>query len=108
MIAPWQFEVIRRSVKKTDKHEARAIALFLSKDMLPEARVKSEKHVQLASLITTRDQLVKLRVSLLGKVHGLFVRHGLKIRREVLTSQPGLRGKSPGMTGARWNARSWR
>jgi transposase len=89
VIAPWQFEVIRRSVKKTDKHDARAIALFLSKDMLPEARVKREEHVQLASLITTRDQLVKLRVSLLGKVHGMFVRHGLKVKREVLTSKAG-------------------
>lgn len=96
VIAPWQFEVIRRSVKKTDKHDARAIALFLSKGMLPEARIKSEAHVQLASLITTRDQLVKLRVSLLGKVHGLFVRHGLKVRREVLTSQAGFRREVAG------------
>jgi transposase len=45
VIAPWQFEVIRRSVKKTYKHDARAIALFLSKDRLPEARVKREEHV---------------------------------------------------------------
>lgn len=89
VIAPWQFEVIRRSVKKTDKHDARAIALFLSKDMLPEARIKSDEHVQLSSLITTRDQLVRLRVSLIGKVHGMFVRHGLKIKREVLTSKIG-------------------
>jgi transposase len=89
VIAPWQFEVIRRSVKKTDKHDARAIALFLSKDMLPEARVKSDAHMQLSSLITTRDQLVKLRVSLLGKVHGMFVHHGLKIKREVLTTKVG-------------------
>ena len=35
IIAPWQFEVTRRSVKKTDKHDARAIAFFLSKGMLP-------------------------------------------------------------------------
>lgn len=89
VIAPWQFEVIRRSVKKTDKHDARAIALFLSKDMLPEARIKREEHVQLSSLITTRDQLMRLRVSLLGKVHGMFVRHGLKVKREVLTSKAG-------------------
>jgi transposase len=43
IIAPWQFEVIRRSEKKTDRHDARAIAFFLSKDMLPEARQKDEK-----------------------------------------------------------------
>jgi transposase len=89
VIAPWQFEVIRRSVKKTDKHDARAIAFFLSKDMLPEARCKSDDQVQLASLISTRDQLVKLRVSLIGKVHGMFVRHGMKVKREVLTSAKG-------------------
>ena len=89
VIAPWQFEVIRRSVKKTDKHDARAIALFLSKDMLPEARHKKEELVQLASLIGTRDQLVKLRVSLINRVHGLFVRHGLKVKREVLTTKVG-------------------
>lgn len=89
VIAPWQFEVIRRSVKKTDKHDARAIALFLAKDMLPEARMRTEENVQLSSLITTRDQLVRLRVSLLGKVHGMFVRHGLKVKREVLTSKIG-------------------
>ena len=89
IIAPWQFEVIRRSVKKTDKHDARAIAFFLSKDMLPEARLKDTSLIQLASTIATRDQLVKLRVSLLNKVHGLFNRRGIKIRKEVLTSGKG-------------------
>jgi transposase len=89
VIAPGQFEVIRRSVKKTDRHDARSIAFFLSKDMLPQARCKSEERVQLASLIATRDQLVKLRVSLLSKANALFVRHGLKVKREALTSQAG-------------------
>ena len=89
IIAPWQFEVIRRSVKKTDKHDARAIAFFLSKDMIPEARLKTTEHTQLASMIATRDQLVKLRVSLLNKVHGMFVRHGLKVKKETLTSKKG-------------------
>ena len=89
IIAPWQFEVIRRSVKKTDRHDSRAIAFFLSKDMLPEARQKDEEKEQLSSLIATRDQLVKVRVSLLGKVHGMFVRHGLKVKKEVLTSKKG-------------------
>ena len=31
VIAPTHFDVIRRSVKKTDKNDAKAIALFLSK-----------------------------------------------------------------------------
>lgn len=89
IIAPWQFEVIRRSVKKTDKNDARSIAFFLSKDMVPEARIKSKVHIELASLITTRDQLVKLRVSLLNKAHSLFVKNGLKVKKEVLTTKSG-------------------
>lgn len=89
VVAPWQFQVIRRSVKKTDKHDARTIAFFLSKDMLPETRLKKTEHIQLASLIQTRDQLVRLRVSLINKVHGLFNRGGIKIKKEVLTTQKG-------------------
>ncbi len=89
IIPPWQFEVIRRSVKKTDKHDARAIAFFLSKDMLPETRVKDERLTRLSSLIATRHQLVNTRVSLINKVHGLFVRNGLKAKKEVLTSKTG-------------------
>jgi transposase len=89
VIAPWQFEVIRRSVKKTDKHDARSIAFFLSKDMLPEARLKKAEHTQLASLIQTRDQLVRLRISLINKAHGLFNRHGIKIKKETLTTKKG-------------------
>jgi hypothetical protein len=43
IVAPGQFEVVCRSIHKTDKHDARAIAFFLSKDMLPEARHKSKQ-----------------------------------------------------------------
>jgi len=96
VIAPWQFEVIRRSVKKTDKHDARAIAFFLSKDMVPEARLKETSHIQLSSLIATRDQMVKLRVSLLNKAHGLFNRHGIKIKKETLTSKKGFEREASG------------
>ncbi len=89
VIAPGKFDVIRRSVKKTDKHDARAIAFFLSKDLLPESRIKKTEHTQLASLIQTREQFVRLRVSLINKVHGLFNRRGIKIKKEALTTQKG-------------------
>jgi transposase len=62
-----QFKVIRQSVKKTDPHDARALALYLSKDMLPEVRMKDKEHGQLASLTQTRDTLVKLRTALKNK-----------------------------------------
>ena len=89
IISPYQFSVIRSSVKKTDKHDARAIALFLSKDMLPEAKIKSPLHQQLLGIAQTRDQLVKTRVALLNKVYGILNGHGLKIKKEQLTTIKG-------------------
>ena len=41
VVNPSQFKVIRKSVKKTDRNDAAALALFLEKDMLPETRVKT-------------------------------------------------------------------
>ncbi len=96
IIAPGQFEVIKRSVKKTDKNDARAIAHFLSKNMLPPARIKSEEHMQLSSLIGTRDKLVKTRTSLINKVHGLFVRNGLKVKKATLIRMSSFRREVAG------------
>lgn len=89
-VAPQSFQVIRKSVKKTDKNDAAALAFFLSKDMLPEARNKDERYQQLHSLCATRDQMVKLKTSLIGKVHGILNRHGIKEKRERLTTKKGL------------------
>src|SRR5262245_31365913 len=56
-----QFQVISRSVKKTDPNDARLLSLYLSKDLLPEVRMKDKKYAQVASLTQTRDTLVKQR-----------------------------------------------
>lgn len=89
-VNPSQFQVIRKSVKKTDKHDARALALFLSKDMLPETRVKSKTHMELASITHTRDLLVKQRTRLLNKIHSLYNGHGVKIKKAKLASKRAL------------------
>jgi len=44
VINPSQFKVISKSVKKTDKNDAKVIAEFLSKDMVPEVRMKDKKN----------------------------------------------------------------
>ena len=64
MINPSQFKVISKSVKKTDKNDARVIAEFLSKDMVPEVKMKDKKTAQINSLANTRDKLVKLHMAL--------------------------------------------
>lgn len=87
VVNPRQFKVIRMSVKKTDRNDARALALFLSKDMLPETRAKTRAESELGSLVHTRDLLVKQRTRLLNKIHALHNRHGIKLKKEGLASR---------------------
>lgn len=92
VVNPRKFKVIRDSVKKTDKHDARALAYFLSKDMLPEARRKSPHQQRVASLSQTRDKLVKSRTYFMNKVHGILNTCGIKLKKESLGSAKGLQG----------------
>lgn len=91
VVNPSQFEVIRKSVKKTDRHDARTLAFFLSKAMLPESRLKEPAHAQLNSVAQTRDKLVKLRTTLLNKIHALHVAAGIKSKKSSFSSARGLR-----------------
>lgn len=90
IVNPNQFEVIRKSVKKTDRHDAKALALFLSKDMLPEARLKDEGTAEINSLASTRDKLVKLRTTLVNKLHALHRERGIESRKSQFLSAKGL------------------
>lgn len=91
VVNPREFKVIRASVKKTDKHDARALAYFLSKDMLPEARRKSKLHQQVGSLSQTRDKFVKSRTYFMNKVHGILNACGVKLKKESLSTEKGLK-----------------
>ena len=82
-----QFRVISRSVKKTDANDARLLALYLSKGLLPEVRMKDKEHGQLASLTQTRDTLVKLRTALKNKVNNILSARGINLPKEALGSE---------------------
>ena len=90
VINPSQFKVISNSVKKTDENDAKVIAEFLSKDMLPEVRMKDKKTAQINSLANTRDKLVKLRTALKNKIHNILSSHGILLKKESLSSEKGL------------------
>lgn len=90
VINPSQFKVISKSVKKTDENDAKLIAEFLSKDMLPEVRMKDKKTAQISSLANTRDKLVKLRTALKNKIHNILSSHGIVLKKESLSSEKGL------------------
>ena len=86
-----QFKVITHSVKKTDPNDARNLALYLAKDLLPEVRMKDKTRAQIASLTQTRDTMVKLRTALKNKINNIFSAHGINLSKESLASEKGLK-----------------
>jgi transposase len=91
-VDPNQFKVISQSVKKTDPNDARNLALYLAKDLLPEVRMKEKTEAQIASLTQTRDTLVKLRTALKNKINNLLAAHGINLAKEALSSEKALSG----------------
>ena len=66
-----KFKVVNESVNKTDKKDAKTIAEFLEKDMLPEVRLGSEESERLKRLLNSRRILVDSRVKLKNQIHGI-------------------------------------
>lgn len=86
VVNPSQFKLISQSVKKTDRNDAKLLAFYLSKGMLPEVRMKDKLHAQMASLTQTRDKLVKLRTVLKNKINNILSAHGVNLKKEALSS----------------------
>jgi transposase len=91
VVNPSEFKVISQSVNKTDGNDARRLALFLSKDLLPEVRMKDKAHAQVASITQTRDKLVKLRTALKNKINNIVSAYGINLKKEELSSEKGLK-----------------
>lgn len=85
-----RFKVISSSHSKTDKNDAKALAFHLSKDMLPETKVKDMVMQDLQSLFNTRKMLIKQRTMLKNEVHGFLLSHGIIIKATELCSIVGL------------------
>jgi transposase len=90
VVDPNQFRVISHSVKKTDPNDARNLALYLAKGLLPEVRMKEKAQAEVASLTQTRDRRVKLRKALKNKVNNLLAARGNELEKEDLSSEKGL------------------
>lgn len=90
VVNPVQFKVIASSVKKTDNIDALTIARFLSRDMIPEVRMRSKEDAQRSSLIGTRDKFVKLRTALKNKLHNILNANGIVSKPEMFSAEAGL------------------
>lgn len=90
VVDPLKFKVVSESTKKTDKNDAELLAFFLSKDMLPELRMKDKYREKLHSLCQTRDKLVKQRTQLKNKINNVLASYGILLKREELASDKAL------------------
>ena len=82
-----KFKVVTESVKKTDKRDARTLAEFLEKDMLPESILCSQESEDIRRVIKSRSILVKALVSLKNQTHGLLLGYGIESKRGQLQSK---------------------
>ncbi len=89
IVAPSEFSIIGKSTKKTDLQDAHKLALFLSKNMLPKARLKAKIYYQISSLSDSRAQFVRMRSALIRRVHAIAIRNGLKINKNRLSTKSG-------------------
>ena len=90
LVNPRAFEVVKNSVKKTDRNDAINLARFLRADLLPEVRSKKEEAEKVQSLVNTRSKLVRLKTSLINKIHALHVSNGRKLKKTSLSSEKGM------------------
>jgi transposase len=82
-----KFKIVNQSVKKTDKHDAKTIAEFLEKDMLPESVLCSIESETLRRLLRTRTILVRTGVKVKNQLHGMLLGFGIEIPRGQLQSK---------------------
>ena len=73
-----KFKVVTESVKTPDKRDARTLAEFLEKDMLPESVLCSQESEDIRRVIKSRSILVKASASLKNQVHGLLLGYGIE------------------------------
>ena len=90
LVNPRAFCVVKNSVKKTDKNDAINLARFLRADLLPEVRVRREEAEKVQSMVNTRSKLVRLKTSLINKIHALHVSNGRKLKKTSLSSEKGM------------------
>ncbi len=84
-----KFKVVNESVNKTDRRDAKTIAEFLEKDMLPESRLCGERSEALRRLVKSRSMLVRTSVKLKNQVHGVALGYGLLVKAGKLNSVKG-------------------
>jgi transposase len=84
-----RFKVVNETINKTDKRDAKTIAEFLLKDIIPEARLCSEGSELLRRLVSIRKVMVGTKVKMKNQIHGILLGMGIKTKNGQLNSIKG-------------------
>jgi transposase len=86
-----KFKVIVSLTSKTDRRDARTIAEYLLKDMLPTVTLPDADSRMIAKYVKVRDRYVKLATRLKNQLHALFAEEGICLKTADLSSDIRLR-----------------
>lgn len=70
--------MIVSSAKKTDRHDVYTIAMFLSRDLIPESYLCDQGTEELRKLLSERSDLVTAMVKAKNKIHALMRGYWMK------------------------------
>lgn len=82
-----KFKVIVKSANKTDKHDAKTIAVFLDKDFLPESHLCSQWSEDLRRMLKLRKMHVESCVQIKNNIHGMMLSYGYTTSAEQFQSK---------------------
>jgi len=80
ILNPGKLAVIWQSTRKTDKEDAYKLASLIQRfraDELPIVAVPTEREEKLRGVVSMKHYLVKLRTSLLNRLHAIYVQAGM-------------------------------
>jgi transposase len=91
LVSTYQFAVIAKSKKKTDRADAILLARFLKLDYLPRVVMPEPQIRQLRHLFTAREALVTMARGLKNMGHAALARNGVAVTRAAFASEAGRR-----------------
>lgn len=81
-----RFKVISSSTKKNDTNDAKTLAFYLVKEMLPEAHLCDQTSENIRRMIKTRSILVSSMVKIKNQIHGMMLGYGIETKSAQLQS----------------------
>ena len=84
-----RFKVVNLSTKKTDKNDARTLAEFLSRDILPQSHLCSADSEALRRVLKSRSLMVQNAVALKNQAHAILLAYGTVTKAAQFQSKEG-------------------